>query len=227
HAGVIIRLVHGHPKTVSDTLFKLVDEKIELSLDFFTQNKIKYERKEITYAVRKKQEAKEKKTLESEIDTITRIIESMLVALISKTSENYVPLSRIGIELNKIEPNWKEKTKIKHLKDLIEIAEKRFIIEKREKHYYISTTKKVSPKKIPPKKEPDSLEKFLMETITEYFTNSQTKTISIMRLGTLLHKKNPNWKKKYEVKQLKDAVESLGDNIKISGELNALKIELL
>jgi uncharacterized LabA/DUF88 family protein len=152
HAGVIIRLVHGHPKTVSDTLFKLVDEKIELSLDLFTQNKIKYERKEISYAVRKKQEEKEKKTLDLEIDTITKIIESMLVALISKTSENYVPLSRIGIELNKIEPNWKEKTKIKHLKDLIEIAEKRFKIEKRGKHYYISTTKRVSPKKYPQRK---------------------------------------------------------------------------
>ncbi|MFX0186035.1 MAG: hypothetical protein ACFE95_23375, partial [Candidatus Hodarchaeota archaeon] len=87
--------------------------------------------------------------------------------------------------------------------------------------------KRVSPKKIPTKKEPDSLEKFLIETIAEYFTNSQTKTISIMRLGTLLHKKSPNWKKKYEVKQLKDALESLGDNIKISGEQTALKIELL
>ncbi|MHA2202506.1 MAG: NYN domain-containing protein, partial [Candidatus Hodarchaeales archaeon] len=53
HAGVIIRLVHGHPKTVSDTLFKLVDEKMELSLDLFTQNKIKYKRKEISYAARK------------------------------------------------------------------------------------------------------------------------------------------------------------------------------
>ncbi len=227
HAGVIIRLVHGHPKTVSDTLFKLVDEKMELSLDLFKQNKINYERKEISYAARKKHDEKEKKTVKSEIDTITKRIESMLVALISKTSENYIPLSRIGIELNKIEPSWKEKTNIKHLKDLIEITEKRFKIEKRENHYYISTTKRVSPKKIPTKKEPDSLETFIIETITEYFTNSQTKTISIMRVGTLLHKKNPNWKKKYEVKQLKDALESLGDNIKISGERNALKIELL
>jgi hypothetical protein len=48
-----------------------------------------------------------------------------------------------------------------------------------------------------------------------------------MRAGTLLHKKNPNWKKKYEVNQLKNALESLGDSIKISGEQNALKIELL
>ena len=228
HAGVILRLVHGHPKTVSDTLFKLVDEKVELSLDFFKQNKIKYKRKEtISYEIRKKQEEEEKLKLESEIDTITKIIESMLVDLISKTLENYIPLSRIGIELNKIEPNWREKTKIKHLKDLIEIAEKKFKIEKRKKHYYISTTKKISPEKIPKKKEPDSLEKFLINTITEHFTKNQRKSISIIHLGTLLHKKNPNWKKKYEVKQLKAALESLGDKLVISGERSSITIKLL
>jgi len=227
HAGVILRLIHGHPKTVSNTLLKLVDEKVELSVDFFKQNKINYQRREAISKELWGKKEEEKRKLETEIETITTIIESILVDLISKTSKKYIPLSRIGIELNRIEPNWKDNTKIKHLKDLIGMAEKKFKIKVQKKHYYISTTKKVSPKKIPTKKEPDSLETFIIETITEYLTESPTKTISIMRVGTLLHKKNPNWKKQYEVKQLKDALESLGDKIKISGERNALKIELL
>lgn len=225
HAGVIIRLVHGHPKTVSNTLFKLVDEKIELSLDFFKQNKISHKRREATsYKLRKKQEEEIK--IESEIETITTIIESLLVDLISKTSKNYIPLSRIGIELNRIEPNWKEKTKIKHLKDLIELTEKKFKIKTRKKHYYISTAKKVSTEKITKKKEPDSFDKFLLDTITEYLTNSQTKSISIMSLGNLLHKKNPDWKKKFEIKQLKAALESLGDKLIITGERTSIRIKV-
>jgi hypothetical protein len=229
HAGAILRLVHGHPKTVSDTLFKLVDEKIELSLDFFKQNKIKYKqkkRRDISNELRKRQEDEEKIKIQLEIDTIAKIIESILVNLISKTSENYIHLSRIGIELNRIEPNWKEKTKIKHLKDVIEQAEEKFKIKVQKKHYYISTAKKVSTEKKTKKKEPDSFEKFLIETITEYLTNSQTKSISIIGLGNLLHKKNPDWKKKFEVKQLKAALESLGDKLIISGEQNSIRIKL-
>ena len=226
HAGVILRLIHGHPKTVSDTLFKLVDEKVELSVDFFKQNKINYQRKEtISKELREKQE-EEKIKLETEIETITTIIESILVDLISKTSKKYIPLSRIGIELNKIEPNWKENTKIKHLKDLIGMTEKKFKIKVQKKHYYISTTKKVSIGKKEKLKEPASLDKFLITTITEYFTYNQTKSVSILQLGTLLYKKNPDWKKKYEVKQLKTALESLGDKLILSGEGNSLRIKL-
>jgi len=226
HAGAILRLIHGHPKTVSDTLFKLVDEKMELSVDFFKQNKINYQRKEaISKELREKQE-EEKIKEETEIEAITTMIESIVVDLISKTSKKYVPLSRIGIELNRIEPNWKEKTKKKHLKDLIGMVEEKFKIKVRTKHYYDSTTKKVPiGKKVKPK-EPASLDKFLINTITECFTDDQTKSISIIQLGTLLHKKNPNWKKKYAVKQLKSALESLGDRLILSGERNSLRIEL-
>ena len=226
HAGAILRLIHGHPKTVSDTLFKLVDEKMELSVDFFKQNKINYQRKEaISKELREKQE-EEKIKEETEIEAITTMIESIVVDLISKTSKKYVPLSRIGIELNRIEPNWKEKTKKKHLKDLIGMVEEKFKIKVRKKHYYVSTTKKVPiGEKVKPK-EPASLDKFLINTITECFTDDQTKSISIIQLGTLLHKKNPNWKKKYAVKQLKSALESLGDRLILSGERNSLRIEL-
>jgi hypothetical protein len=198
-------------------------------LDFFKQNKIKYKqkkRRDISNELRKRQEDEEKIKIQLEIDTIAKIIESILVNLISKTSENYIHLSRIGIELNRIEPNWKEKTKIKHLKDVIEQAEEKFKIKVQKKHYYISTAKKVSTEKKTKKKEPDSFEKFLIETITEYLTNSQTKSISIIGLGNLLHKKNPDWKKKFEVKQLKAAWESLGDKLIISGEQNSIRIKL-
>lgn len=223
HAGVILRLIHGHPKTVSDTLLKLVDEKVELSVDFFKQNKINYQRRE---AIRKEQRGKEKTKLEAEIETTTTIIESILVDLISKTSKKYIPLSRIGIELNRIEPHWKENTKTKHLKNLIGMAEKKFKIKVEKKHYFISTTTKVSTGKKVKTKEPASVDKFLIDTITEYFTDNQTKSLSIIQLGTLLHKKNPNWKKKYEVKQLKTALESLGDKFILSGERNSLRIKL-
>ncbi|MHA2247220.1 MAG: NYN domain-containing protein [Candidatus Hodarchaeales archaeon] len=223
HAGVILRLIHGPPKTVSNTLFKLVDEKVELSVDFFKQNKINYKRRKTIREIGEKQE-EEKINLETEIETISTIVESILVDLISKTSKKFIPLSRIGIELNRIEPNWKEKTKIKHLKDLIGKAEKRFEIKERKKHYYISTTKKVSTGK--KTKEPASFDKFLTNTITEFFTDNQTESISIIQLGTLLHKKNPIWKKKFEVKQLKTALESLGDKLILSGERNSLKIKL-
>ena len=226
HAGAILRLIHGHPKTVSDTLFKLVDEKVELSVDFFKQNKINYKRRRATSKNLRGKQEKEKTKLETEIETITTIIESILVDLILKTSKEYIALSRIGIELNRIEPNWKENTKIKHLKDLIGMAEKKFKIKERNKHYYISTTKKVSNGKKVKTIEPASLDKFLINTITEYFTDNQTKSISIIQLGTLLHKKNPNWREKYEVKQLKTALESLGDKLILSGARNSIRIKL-
>jgi len=106
------------------------------------------------------------------------------------------------------------------------MVEEKFKIKVRKKHYYVSTTKKVPiGKKVKPK-EPASLDKFLINTITECFTDDQTKSISIIQLGTLLHKKNPNWKKKYAVKQLKSALESLGDRLILSGERNSLRIEL-
>ncbi|MHA2226458.1 MAG: NYN domain-containing protein [Candidatus Hodarchaeales archaeon] len=226
HAGVILRLIHGHPKTVSDTLFKLVDEKVELSVDFFKQNKINYRRKKTIRKQQKGKQDKETLKLETDIETITTKIESILVDLISKTSKEYIPLSRIGIELNRIEPKWREKAKTKHLKDLIGMAEKKFKIKVQKKHYYISTTKKVSTGKKGKTKEPASLDKFLINTITDYFTDNQTKSLSIIQLGSLLHKKNPNWKKKYEVKQLNTALESLGDNLILSGERNSLRIKL-
>ncbi len=225
HAGAILRLIHGHPKTVSNTLLKLVDEKIELSMDFFKQNKIKHQRKK---ALRKKVRGKpeeEKRELEAEIETITTKIESILTDLIAKTSKEYIPLSRIGIDINRIEPKWKEKTHTKHLKDLIGLADKKFKIETRKKHHYISTTKKISTEKKVIRKEPTTLDKFLINTITEYFTDNQTKSISLIQLGILLHKKNPDWKKKFEVKQLKTALQSLGDKLMFSGEGTSLRIQ--
>ncbi|MFX0171830.1 MAG: NYN domain-containing protein [Candidatus Hodarchaeota archaeon] len=226
HAGIILRLIHGKAGTVSDTLFKLVDEKVELSVDFFKQYKIKCERKKVISKDLTKKQEEEKIKLETEIEKITSKIESILIDLISKTSKEYIPLSRIGIELNKIEPNWKEKTKVKHLKDLIEMAEEKFKIKTQKKHHYISTTKKISTKKRTKIKEPASLDRFLINTITEYITDSQTKSISIMQLGSLLYKKNPDWKKKYEVKQLKTALESLGDKLILSGKGDSLSIKL-
>jgi hypothetical protein len=47
-----------------------------------------------------------------------------------------------------------------------------------------------------------------------------------MSLGNLLYKKNPNWKKKFEVKQLKAALESLGDKLIITGERTSIRIKV-
>jgi len=229
HAGVILRLVHGPPKTVSDTLFKLVDEKIELSLDYFKENHIKTVRRkkrEFKPELIRKQEDEERIKVEKGIETITKTIETILLNLISKSSDNYIHLSRIGIELNKIEPKWKEKTQIKHLKDIIRLAERKFTLKVKNKHYYITTTRKISPEKITKKKVPDSVEKFIIEAITEHFTQNQSKSISIIKLGTLLHKKNPGWKQKYGIKQLKTALDMLGEKLIISGEQNEIIIKL-
>lgn len=227
HAGVIIRLVHGHPKTVSDSLYQLVDEKIELSQNFFKKNKIKFEIGELKEKLPDlmKIEEEEKIQIESEINKIIERIESILIDLITKTSEEYIGLSKIGIELTKYEPNWKEKTKIKHLNEIIKLADKKFKIKKIKNHYYISTLREVL-KEISKEKDVDTLENFILGTLNEYINESQNESISMLKLGGLLSQKNPEWKKKYEVKKLKYALEILKEKILVSEERTDFKVKL-
>ncbi len=229
HAGVIIRLVHGAPKTVSDTMLKLVDEKIELTIDYLKEKKIIYEMrgeaKIISEIQRSEEEAKEEKIrTESEVKNMLVVVESKLSKMLSQTPEDFIRLSALGTELSKVEPNWKEKTKINHLNTLLKLEESKYIFKEKDNQYYISTTEVVPKDEI--FQEIDSAETYVLNVLKEFFKEDQSDSISIQHLGTNLSKNDPEWKKKYKVKQLKKVLKNLENDLILSGKKNNIQIKL-
>jgi uncharacterized LabA/DUF88 family protein len=225
HAGVIIRLAHGAPKTVSKTMYKLVDEKIEVTIDFLKEWKIAYKlRGEIELiskiqSIEAKSE-KEKLRTEAHVKHMLTTVESLLLEMLSRSPEESILLSSLGIELSKREPNWKEKTKIKHLKSLLKLEASKYNLKEVDKQVYISTTKVI------PKEDSDSANSFILQVAQKFFHDNQSDSISLQQLGSLLSKKNPEWKKKYKVKQLRAALISMEQDLIISGTKHKIRIKL-
>lgn len=221
HAGVIIRLVYGSPETVSDSLLKLVDEKIELSREYLNQHDIRFEKP--IRPTKPILASSDPERLKTEVLVVQAQIEDILLQLLSQTSEDYVHLSQIGIELMKRIPNWKEKTKVKDLLKLVQMDELRFFLKKQNNHYLI-TARKGIPRQTPSKT--TTLETFISNIIKEYLQQTKKDSISITRLGTLLHQKDPEWKKKYGVNQLKTALTDLQDILSVSGKSPKMQVKL-
>ncbi|MHA1977092.1 MAG: NYN domain-containing protein [Candidatus Hodarchaeales archaeon] len=225
HAGVIIRLGHGEPKTVSKTMYKLVDEKREITIDFLEERGIPYKVRGETELISKIQHIeakseKEKLRIESHVKHILVTVESLLLEMLAHTSKESILLSSLGIELSKREPNWKEKTKIKHLKSLLKLEASKYKLKEQDKQVYISTTKVIR------KEDVDSAKTFILQVIKKFFSENRADSISLQQLGSLLSKKNPEWKKKYEVKQLRSALNSFEQDLVITGTKHQIRIKL-
>ena len=147
------------------------------------------------------------------------IVESLLLEMLARTPKESILLSSIGIELSKREPNWKEKTKIKHLKSLLKLEASKYKLKERDKQVYISTTKAI------PKEDIDSAKTFILQVVEKFFLENQSDSISLQQLGSLLSRKNPEWKKKYEVKQLRTALNTLEQDLIISGTKHKIRIK--
>ncbi len=221
HAGVIIRLVHGPSDTVSDTLLKLVDEKIELSSDYLDSVEVSFEK--IPQVIDEVIEAENPEKIKAEIHSTLDLIEEITIQLLSQSTDPSINLSQIGIELKKRDPNWRENTKIKNLNKLVEMDDTRFIVKRQNSHYFISLTKTVQ-KPVP--SEIKSLEDFLLQAITEHFHKTKEKTIALPKLGTLLHQKNPDWKKTDGVKKLSTAFTNFSHLFLVSGTNTKIRIGL-
>ena len=225
HAGVIIRLVHGEPKTVSKTMYKLVDEKIEITVDYLKEKGIPFkargERELITkiQSIEVKSQ-KEKIKIESYVKHMLVEVESLLLEMLARTSKESILLSSLGIELSKREPGWKKITKIKHLKSLLKLEASKFKLTEREKQVYISSSKAIR------KEESDSVRTFILQVVEKFFQENSFESISLQQLGSLLSKKNPEWEKKYEVKQLRTALDALEQDLTISGTKHKIRIKL-
>jgi 2C-methyl-D-erythritol 2,4-cyclodiphosphate synthase len=147
-------------------------------------------------------------------------VESLLLEMLSRSPEESILLSSLGIELSKREPNWKEKTKIKHLKSLLKLEASKYNLKEVDKQVYISTTKVI------PKEDSDSANSFILQVAQKFFHDNQSDSISLQQLGSLLSKKNPEWKKKYKVKQLRAALNSMEQDLIISGTKHKIRIKL-
>ncbi|PWI46553.1 hypothetical protein CEE45_16275 [Candidatus Heimdallarchaeota archaeon B3_Heim] len=224
HAGVIIRLVHGAPKTVSKTMYKLVDEKIEITIDFLKEKGIPYKLRGEAELISKIQSIevkseKEKLRIESHVKHMLITVESLLLEMLTRTPKESILLSSLGIELSKREPNWKEKTKIKHLKSLLKLEASKYKLKEQDKQVYISTIKAI------PKEDIDSARTFILQVVEKFFQENKSDSISLQQLGSLLSRKNPEWKKKYEVKQLRTALNTLEQDLIISGTKHKIRIK--
>ncbi|MHA2389271.1 MAG: hypothetical protein ACXACW_11190, partial [Candidatus Hodarchaeales archaeon] len=67
---------------------------------------------------------------------------------------------------------------------------------------------------------------FILQVAQKFFHDNQSDSISLQQLGSLLSKKNPEWKKKYKVKQLRAALNSMEQDLIISGTKHKIRIKL-
>ncbi len=241
HAGVIVRLVHGPPSTVSEMLYQTVDERLELTKEYLLAAgitfKIAAERPNATPEKVTGKSGKAGKSGKSKAATKATkpapAPSSKAGALLlqihgdyaAKTSKREIRLATVGEELKKVEPNWRQKFDVKTIKDLVALAGDKFRWEKIGKSEFLVPLEGGAPAIAQGETTP--LRKFILDTLAEYFeTNKDQKQLNGPQFGTLLSQKDKNWKKAYKTKQLTDALEVVKDKVAVAGTGPKMTIRL-
>lgn len=206
HAGAIIKLVHGPMNTVSNSLLKLVDEKVHFDPEFLNKYKISWKSKQVPKPKEKKVVSKQKEKADEVISTIEEIIKEFIMT----TTEDYHHLSRIGIELTNKITYWKEITGKKKLINIVTEYPDLFIIKKDGISYQITLRNFKHERKT----KSDDVESFLLTIIADHSKN-KNKPLSMAELGNIMREKNPQWKKNYKITSLKKAIATISDQISI------------
>lgn len=221
HAGVIIKLVHGPLRTVSDSLLKLVDEKLLFNPNYLNLNNIKWVERVISTLI------KSDDSTEDDSEQVTEVVDQLiniLSDLITSTNEEYHNLSTVGLELTTLNPEWKEKTKTKKLINLISDHSNVFTYRKEGIDIHLSLMN-LNSVKLENSSQIDDLETFLLTVILGHDSTSSD-SLTMGKLGYILQKTNPKWKKKYKIKTLKKALVTLGNKIIIRNVNNDYRISL-
>ncbi len=222
-SGVIVRLVHGPPKTTSTDLRQFADETIELTEKYLQ----KFLREPKKIKDKKSSQVKTKVVSKSIAKTTTKTTEEiseLLVKAIQKTpmtTDGDILASQLGITLSEIEPQWKVKYGYKSLAALLERSKSPLFTPKRKgKILSIVPEPKFLPKSVTKKVQSNDemAVTFLLDNLKTLQKSNTSKPVRLAALGIILSKSNPNWKKTYNIKKLDALVRLAGEKILTEGE---------
>jgi uncharacterized LabA/DUF88 family protein len=223
HSGVIVRLVHGPPKTTSTDLRQFADETMELTEEFL-QKFLREPKEKFGKKTSRAKTKTIKKPTTKAINNLNVEMDVLLKNAIQKTpiSPNGVILaSQLGITLSEIEPQWKSKYGYSSLANLLERNTSPLFTPKRKgkilsivpdpKLVAKSSSKTVESKD-------DMAVTFLLDTLKKLQKSKKFKPVRLAALGIILTKSNPNWKKTYSIKKLDALIQLAGDKIITEGD---------
>jgi len=216
HEGVIVRLVHGSMDTCSESLYQIADERVEINLTRLDSFKVRY--KKITRdEPREIEPGKAGPVEQSSREELFQIFKDILTRHYNEKSQRKMLASDAGEKIKKACPDWAKKYKTIKIKNLVKQVEDRVLWETIGVSDYISL-KEGQETPMPPRKG-NPVVSFVVDNLKEYFTNNPGKSIaSGPDFGNFLYTKDSNWKKKYHVKLLTDALDHAKEFVNYSGK---------
>ncbi|MFW9853922.1 MAG: NYN domain-containing protein [Candidatus Thorarchaeota archaeon] len=221
HAGVIVRLVHGPKNTTSTDLRQCADETMELTPEFL----LKFLRRSEDTGIERKISIKKSEPSVSSTISNERIkySQNLLQKALKNTPSNpdgSILASRLGITISSIEPDWKTIYKVKSLSSLIELSGQGLVTPKYKNkvlHLFPNSHLISSDDKDLEVQKTDRAIDFLLKTLKELQAEKQTNMVRYSELGLRLSKKDPNWKKRFHVKNLDTLVERASKWVQTKG----------
>jgi len=223
HAGVIIRLIHGPKITTSTDLRQRADETMELTTEFLLEflrepkdRKIKHPGISIEKSGIPTSSSIPMEKIKQSQDLLQKALQNTRSA-----PDGSILASRLGITLSSIEPNWKTIYGVKTLRSLIDLSGKQIVTPKylgKVLHLYPNPEILPLKDKREEDQKKDNAINFLLQTLRELQTEKQTNMVRYSELGFHLAKKDPNWKKHYDITKLDTLIERAGVKIQTKGE---------
>ncbi len=216
HAGVIVRLVHGPDTTVSEALRQAVDERITLTIDFLRSGKISYAVAPASKAPTPSESLTPSQVGKSPSRTPAQLkeVENIFAQLFS--SSHFILNTAAGEAIKRLLPEWKKQLNVQNLRELVNLTGGKVRYQEIGGKQYITPSTTASAPLPSASIGSPALKKFVLKAIQDYYASSTTPLLA-SALGSLLLVKDNEWKDKFGVKKLKDAIQSLGDAVKIEG----------
>ncbi len=223
HAGVIIRLIHGSKITTSTDLRQRADETMELTTEFL----LKFLREPKDRKIKNHGVSIEKSGISASssisIEKVKQSQDLLQKALQNTLSapDGSILASRLGITLSSIEPDWKTIYGVKSLSSLIELSGRQIVTSKyigKVLHLYPNPVIIPINDKSEEYQKKDHAVNFLLQTLQEFQTEKQATMVRYSELGFHLAKKDPNWKKHYQITKLDILVERAGVKVQTKGK---------
>jgi len=226
HEGVIVRLIHGPNNTVSEQLYQIVDERIEITRKYLESMKVQFGGASIDLQRSKIREPSEKNNL-SQISSneVYQMLARILDKNTKKTGQSKMTGPDLGQMLRNEASDWAKKYHVKRLRDLVALVNDRVKWEESGGKDYISLIG--SADRIEPELAGSPIRRFLLDalkTAMEY--NPNQTTLSGPYYGQVLRKMDKNWKKTYGVKSLTEALNVIKEKVSCSGSGPSLRITL-
>ncbi|MFW9991382.1 MAG: NYN domain-containing protein [Candidatus Odinarchaeota archaeon] len=233
HSGVIVKLVHGPRKNTSTDLRQLADETFELTTEILQKFLRKKEKKllankRVISATRSKpQIAPESKNvlIKKSEDLIQKALKNT-----PPSPDGSILASSMGLTLSNIEPDWKVKYGVKDLRSFIERNGLRIVTPRwkgKVLHLHPVSGTVTASEMEKERLRIDPAAEFMVQVLKDLQQERKTDEIGLALLGIYMTRRDPAWKKRYQIKKLDMLVERAGDKVRTSGEGVDKKVGLI